>query len=686
MMHQRVGASNEYFGEGPVLQLSAQLAKIDRAKETGRYVYGLIDLGRANIDYGNLEEGLKQLQAAYRILVEFKAPPEIRREGAYQLGIANLRLAETDNCCASFAPESCILPFQGAAIHTRRTGSEAAVRYFTEAMKLASDNPVLQMRSQWLLNVAYMTLGEYPDKTPESVRLPASILGSDAEFPRFRNIGEALGLATDSLAGGVIVDDFDGDGDFDIVVSCWDSGVAMHYFENRNGGLEFVDRTKEAGLSRMLGGLNLLQADYDNDGDIDILVLRGAWESSSGILINSLLQNDGNGTFLDVTVAAGLAEDNRPTQAASWFDYDNDGDLDLYIGNESNSAEPSPCQLFRNEGDGMFVDVADIAGVTNDRMAKGVSCGDIDNDRWPDIVVSNLDGANRLYHNNGDGTFTDIAARAGTEKPLESFPTWIWDYDNDGNLDIFIASYSGAPEDYVRKALGKPFETELSGHFHNDGNGGFTNLASEQGFEMPMLVMGANHGDLNNDGYLDAYFGTGAPELDDLLPNALFLNQRGKHFADVTMASGMASLQKGHAVAFADIDADGDQDIFEQMGGAKRVDKFRDAVYANPGFGNHWVGIRLIGVSSNRSAIGARIRVDIVEDNEKRSIHRHVDSGGSFGAQPLQQHVGIGSATAVETLEVFWPKTGKTQTFHNPPIEQVLLITEDSDTIAKRKK
>ncbi|MGK0190056.1 MAG: hypothetical protein ACI9R3_005876 [Verrucomicrobiales bacterium] len=416
-----------------------------------------------------------------------------------------------------------------------------------------------------------------------------------------------------------------------------------------------------------------------------ILVLRGGWESHSGIRINSLLRNDGKGTFLDVTVAAGLADTNHPTQAATWLDYDNDGDLDVYIGNESHGNEAAPCQLFSNQGDGTFIDVAHIAGVTNDKFAKGVSSGDVDNDRWPDIVVSNLDGANRLYHNNGDGTFTDIAERAGIERPIESFPTWIWDYDNDGNLDIFIASYSGAPEDYVRKALGQPFSAETSGHYHNKGSGEFVNLASKQGFEMPLLVMGANFGDLNNDGFLDAYFGTGSPDLDNLLPNALFLSQGGKHFADVTMASGMANLQKGHGIAFADLDADGDQDIFEQMGGAKRVDRFRDAVYANPGFGNHWVAIHLTGVSSNRSAIGARIRVDIVEANVRRSIFRHVDSGGSFGAQPLRQHIGIGSATAIETVEIFWPKTGRTQVFHNPPIEKVIRITEDSDTMVARK-
>ncbi|MCB1096902.1 MAG: CRTAC1 family protein [Verrucomicrobiae bacterium] len=683
-VHKHLGVSNQYFGSGPLRKLTADLAKVDRVKETGRYVRGLIDLGRANIDYGNLQDGLKQLKAAYNILIKAKAPPQLTREGAYQLGIANLRLAESENCCASFSPESCILPLQGAAIHTRRAGSEAAVRYFAECIDLSADFEKARMRAQWLLNVAYMTLGDYPDNVPESVRLPASILGSDADFPRFENISESLGLATDSLAGGVALDDFDGDGDFDIVVSCWDTGAAMHYFENR---LEegFVDRSEPAGLSGMLGGLNLIHADYDNDGDLDIFVTRGAWFGRAGNIPNSLLRNDGKGTFIDVTYAAGLADVNFPTQTAVWLDFDNDGSLDLYVGNEATGDNPAPSQLFRNQGDGTFVDVAPAAGVTNDKFAKAVACGDLDNDGWTDIVVSNLYSENRLYHNNGDGTFIDIATQAGVDRPLKSFPAWIWDYDNDGNLDIFIASYSGAPEDYVRKALQMPYTSETCGHYHNDGAGAFSDLAEDQGFAMPLLVMGANFGDLNNDGFLDAYFGTGAPELDNLMPNALYLNQAGRNFADVTMASGMGHLQKGHGIAFVDLDGDGDQDVFEQMGGAKKVDRFRDAVYDNPGFGNHWVDIHLAGTSSNRCAIGTRIRIDFRESGVLRSVYRKVDTGGSFGSQPLQQHIGIGSATAIETVEVFWPKTGETQVFHHLPAGCVLAITEGSETVVERQ-
>lgn len=675
----RLKASNPYYSDVTVRALVAELAQIDRSKSERPYLQKLILLGRANVDYGNLAAGIQQQSEAYRRVTEEGAPKHIRRQLALNLGVANLRLAETENCCALYAPESCILPLKGRAIHTKRAGSEAAIRYFSETMAMADDDDSLRMLARWLLNLAYMTLGDYPENTPSDVRLPEMILESEIGFPKFKNVAEAFRLATDSLAGGAVADDFDNDGDFDLMVSSWEWGTSVRYFENRQSE-GFVDQTEFAGLSGIHGGLNMVQADYDNDGDVDVLVLRGAWLALSGAVPNSLLRNEGDGTFLDVSFAAGIAKVDYPTQTAAWMDYDNDGDLDLYVGNEHWGKTPTPNQLFRNEGNGTFSDVAKLAGVTSDDKAMGVTkavvCGDVNNDGWPDIVVSEYDGPNRLYRNNRDGTFTNIAKEAGIEMPLRSFPAWIWDYDNDGNLDIFISSYTASPEDFARKALKMGYRGEISGCYRGDGEGGFKNLARQQGFEMPMLSMGANFGDLNNDGYPDLYIGTGDPEISSLMPNLLFLNQGGSRFADVSMASGLGHLQKGHAIAFADFDGDGDQDIFEQMGGARRVDAFRDALYENPGFGNHWIGLKLVGTESNRSAIGVRIRVDFSEGGTQRSVFRHVDSGGSFGANPLQQHVGIGSAKQVTSVQIHWPTSGITQTFQDLPIDRVVQITE----------
>ena len=213
----------------------------------------------------------------------------------------------------------------------------------------------------------------------------------------------------------------------------------MRFFVNAGDG-SFVDRTREAGLTGLVGGINLLQADYDNDGHLDLLVLRGGWLGDSDRHPNSLLRNNGDGTFTDVTFLAGLGEVHYPTQTASWADYDNDGDLDLYIGNEATRRgiflpQPlgeveddrlaSPCQLFRNNGDGSFSDVARQAGVTNDRWTKAVIWGDYDGDRYPDLYVSNFWEFNRLYHNNRDGTFTDVAEQARRHPPHRQLPSLV---------------------------------------------------------------------------------------------------------------------------------------------------------------------------------------------------------------------------------------------------------------------
>ena len=143
-------------------------------------------------------------------------------------------------------------------------------------------------------------------------------------------------------------------------------------------------------------------------------------------------------------------------------------------------------------------------------------------------------------------------------------------------------------------------------------------------------------------------------------------------------------MQKGHGVAFADLDEDGDQDVFIELGGAFPGDGFGDALFENPGFGNHWLEVRLEGVRSNRSAIGARIRCDIVEDGARRSVYRHVNSGGSFGANPLRQSIGLGSAERVERLEVYWPTSDTTQVFEDVAVDQRLTIVEGSDEIVVR--
>jgi hypothetical protein len=196
----------------------------------------------------------------------------------------------------------------------------------------------------------------------------------------------------------------------------------------------------------------------------------------------------------------------------------------------------------------------------------------------------------------------------------------------------------------------------------------------------PAAVMGANFGDLDNDGYLDFYLGTGRPGYEQLMPKLMYHSQQGKRFADVTTAGGFGHIQKGHGVAFGDLDNDGDEDVFEEMGGAQPGDGYRSVLYENPGFGNHWIAIKAVGVKSNRSAIGARIRAEVIENGRPRSIYRFVNSGGSFGANPLRQTLGLGKATRIEVLEVYWPTTGLTQTFRNVPADQFVQVVEGNSS------
>jgi hypothetical protein len=216
--------------------------------------------------------------------------------------------------------------------------------------------------------------------------------------------------------------------------------------------------------------------------------------------------------------------------------------------------------------------------------------------------------------------------------------------------------------------------------YRNNQDGTFSNVTNEVGLNKVVFSMGANFGDIDNDGYLDMYFGTGNPDFKSLVPNKLFRNLGGRMFADVTTSSRTGNLQKGHGVAFADLRNTGTQDIFIEMGGAFKGDSYTSSLYVNPGQGNNnWISLKLEGVKANKAAIGSRIKVTFTENGVQRSVSRDVNSGGSFGSSPLRQEIGIGQARLIDDIEIKWAGSRTVQHFRNVVPDQFLHITEGID-------
>jgi len=579
--------------------------------------------------------------------------------------LANFRLGEQENCQAIHNAQSCILPIREGGVHQIQRGSRGAIEIYKQILDLSPED----LKARWFLNLAYMTLGEYPEGVPKKHLIDPKVFESTEDFPHFGDIAGQVGLDLNTLAGGVIADDFDNDGNLDLFISQWGLLDQIHFFRNRGDGT-FENLTESAGLKGNTGGLNILQADYNNDGYMDVFILRGAWMGEAGEHPNSLLRNNGDRTFTDVTEEAGLLS-FRPTQTATWLDYNNDGHLDLFIGNESGKVI-YPCELYQNMGDGTFKDVAKLVGVADPGHTKAVASGDYDGDGKIDLFLSRYGMPNKLYRNLGPSPggnqsywhFEDATKKAGVGEPIKSFPAWFFDYDNDGHLDLFISDYSNTGlQGVVADFLGLDFPSERARLYRNLGNGQFEDVSKEAGLDHPFVTMGSNFGDIDNDGYLDFYLGTGTPLMNMVVPNRLFRNNAGKNFVDVTTPGGFGHLQKGHGISFADLDNDGDQDVYAVMGGAFEGDTYPNALFLNPGFDNHWLKIALRGNKSNAAGVGARIAVTVRNgSSEPRTIYRTVNSGGSFGSNPLRQEIGLGPNAKIEKVEIYWPATGQTQT------------------------
>jgi len=612
---------------------------------------------------------------------------EQRQTVLKDLAIAYLRLGDRTNCINNHTAESCIFPIAGGGIHRDKTGAEKAIELYKEILM---DNPN-DLESRWLLNVACMSTGGYPSAVPPQYLLKVRDDDTMHLVRPFKNVAMNAGLNYKCMGGGSIVDDFNNDGYLDIVLSSWSLTEPMRYYRNNTDGT-FTDVSDSSGLGYLTGGLNIEQMDYNNDGYKDIFVLRGGWKGRFGKDPNSLLRNNGDGTFTDVTKASGLLS-FHPSQTATWADFNNDGWLDVFIGNETTPGdETHPCQLFINNRNGTFTEMAAKAGCAIVKYVKGVTSGDYDNDGLPDIFLSTLNGDKILLRNvsdkNGAVRFEDVSEKAGlTHNQTRTFPTWFWDYDNDGWPDILVCGYEFtqslsyyAAAEATQTPIGNAGKVFL---FRNKHDGTFEEVSASVGLNSTAFAMGANFGDIDNDGYLDFYLGTGNPQLKSVIPNKLFKNMGGDHFLDVTTSARVGNLQKGHGISFADLDNDGDEDIYIKMGGAYTGDAFENSLYLNPGQNkNHWINLLLQGTVSNKAAIGAKIKVTFREDGRERAVFREVNSGGSFGSNPLRQHIGIGSAATIEQVAISWPVTGRTQVFRNLPIDTNVKVIEGDSTFS----
>jgi hypothetical protein len=613
-------------------------------------------------------------------------PGDLNRTLHENLAIAYLRLGEQDNCLEMHGQRSCIFPIRGSGVHTNKRGAEGAVREYTALLESRPDDDL----SRWLLNVAYMQLGQYPAQVPKKWLIPESRFRSEYEIGEFPDVAAQANLLSMTHAGGVVVQDFDGDGLLDIMISSSGPLDQLRLYHN-NGDGTFSDRTRAAGLIGETGGLNLVATDYNNDGWPDVLVLRGGWWGKFGEYPMSLLRNNGNGTFDDVTEEAGLLS-IHPTQTAAWADYDNDGWLDLFVGHESEPSAPHPSQLFHNNHDGTFTEVAVPNGLADLGYVKGVAWGDFNNDGRPDLYVSLHNGPNHLFRNDGPRDpahpdaahwkFTDVTAQAGVGQPMHSFATWFFDYDNDGWPDLFVAGYAiQSMQDVGAFEIGHPSGAEQPRLYHNNHDGTFTDVTHSVHLDRAILTMGADFGDLDNDGWLDIYLGNGEPSYQALLPNRMFRNDRGRVFQDVTTSGGFGNLQKGHGIAFADFENNGNEDVFEEMGGALPGDTFMSTLYRNPGNKNHSITLLLEGVQTNRPAFGARICVTFRDGGVLRHVYRTVGYGSSFGDRPWRQHIGVGTATQVDRIEIDWPASHTVQRFSNAAIDHYFRIREGDSTL-----
>jgi tetratricopeptide (TPR) repeat protein len=537
---------------------------------------------------------------------------------------------------------------------------EAALRQSSAALDA---NPLNAPARFWAW-LAAQKLGGYPEWVASPNRMEMRT-GRAKATVEYEEVSARIGLDKTSGGRGIAVFDYNNDGRLDVAIACAHGGLSLY---RNNGDGAFIDVSVESGLYRGTNGFGIAAGDYENTGYPGLAVCRAGF--FGGMV--ELWRNNGDGTFTDVSVESGVSCWG-PSFTCSWCDYDCDGRLDLFVCTNIGGLfdRRTPHKLFHNNGDGSFTEVAEQAGIVSRWPAIGHTWGDYNNDGYPDLFLSNAIGGPQLFRNNGDGTFTDVTSESGLGLPVMAFNAQFCDIDNDGWLDIIQYTW-GPHEDTVHSM--RTGEAPPNGHptrvYRNNRDGTFTIISRELGLTECWGSMSGNAADLNNDGYLDIALGNGGPLMDRIEPLVIYESD-GEKFRNVTFSAGLPATGKGHGVNCADLFADGRLILLSATGGAFPGDLLTMSVFAPKKRPGNYLAVLLTGTKSNRGAIGSRLKLVA----GAREQYRVVNNGSNFGCLPPQQHFGLGELTAVDALEIWWP-SGIRERFVNLPVNTRVRITE----------
>ncbi len=526
-------------------------------------------------------------------------------------------------------------------------------------------------RPLWGIFQCMRALGGYPAGLPQKYRFPLRPERHEKDQPpppRFRNIAHELGIEKTAGAGPAGWADYDGDGRYDLVACGMDTFCSLFH----NEGKRFRDVTLQAGMGNVESGFGTAWGDYDGDGRPDLYIARNGW---GGPLADSLLHNQGDGTFEDVTKQAGIDEPGSGFHV-TWFDYNRDGWLDVFVSNGV-TYDLNINHLYRNNGNGTFTNVTEEAGLGEKPSGGtiGVAVGDYDQNGWPDLFIHGRMVPNRLYHNLGNGKFEEVAKQAGVagNGRQNGYVALFQDMDSDGDLDIVTVclapweqTLAGMRADYVPVA-----NDDLVRLYRNEVNGHFTDVSEKAGFVYPIGIMAAGTADVDNDGYSDLYFGTGNPDLRRQEPNLLYQNTGNGAFVDVSRAAGVWEQGKGPGISFFDWNGDGYLEIFAEKGGFYHGDLYASAFFLNETpHGNHYLFIDLLEDGPNRFAVGTGVTVQA----GPLKIYKEVTSGRGFGStDPYTLHFGLGKHPRIDLLRVRWPD-GTSSDYPAPSVDSRIRI------------